>query len=626
MTKKQPPDGHHIHGGPLAEAETQPFDFAGWGEARRIADLGPVPPTAPHISHQHQLGQWKATALCGNDITSSVLYVSALCAAQAGALAPVVLLMVSGVLYLFRQVYAEVGSALPLNGGSYTVLLNTTSKRVAAIAACLTLLSYIATAVISAGEAAHYAKNLVAALPVGMATLGLLTLFALLTLWGIGESASVALVIFVLHLTVLSVLVVAGTITVVRSPGLLLANFHLPTATGVGHALFFGLAAAMLGISGFESSANFIEEQKPGVFPQTLRNMWRAVTIFNPWVSLLSLGLLPLAAIQAVPADLLAQMGARSAGQWLAWVVSLDAVLVLSGAVLTSYVGVTGLARRMSLDQVLPQVLLSENRLRGTNHWIILSFLALCASILWITGGRVELLAGVYTISFLSVMALFAIGNLLLKQERGELPRSTEASVATVLVALVAVLVALLGNIVLEPVNLQIFLLYFGIATGAVMLMFLRVAILRMLLSSSQNFVAHLFRMNSRLRKSVEAKLRDIGDRGVIYFTKGDAIDVLNRAALYVLRNEQTSRLTVVHAYGDGAQVPPELADQLRLIDRLYPTLRIDFLAVQGVFGPDLIAQLSERLRVPRNAMFIGTPSDRFPHRIETLGGVRVIL
>ena len=40
-------------------------------------------------------------------------------------------------LYLFRKVYAEVGSALPLNGGTYTVLLNTTNKRVAAGAAVL---------------------------------------------------------------------------------------------------------------------------------------------------------------------------------------------------------------------------------------------------------------------------------------------------------------------------------------------------------------------------------------------------------------------------------------------------------------------------------------------------------
>jgi hypothetical protein len=33
----------------------------------------------------------------------------------------------------------------------------------------------------------------------------------------------------------------------------------------------------MLGISGFESSANFVEEQEQGFF-QTLRNMWAIVS------------------------------------------------------------------------------------------------------------------------------------------------------------------------------------------------------------------------------------------------------------------------------------------------------------------------------------------------------------
>jgi len=39
-------------------------------------------------------------------------------------------------------------------------------------------------------------------------------------------------------------------------------------ATFRSFALFFGFAAAMLGISGFESSANFVEEQADGVFPK----------------------------------------------------------------------------------------------------------------------------------------------------------------------------------------------------------------------------------------------------------------------------------------------------------------------------------------------------------------------
>ena len=85
---------------------------------------------------------------------------SALAILQAGSLAPVVLLLVGGVLFLFRSIYAEVVGALPLNGGAYNALLNTTSKFRASIAACLTILSYMATAVISANEAMHYGARI----------------------------------------------------------------------------------------------------------------------------------------------------------------------------------------------------------------------------------------------------------------------------------------------------------------------------------------------------------------------------------------------------------------------------------------------------------------------------------
>ena len=43
-----------------------------------------------------------------------------------------------------------------LNGGAYNVLLNTTSKKSAAVAVCLSILSYMATAVVSASSAMAY--------------------------------------------------------------------------------------------------------------------------------------------------------------------------------------------------------------------------------------------------------------------------------------------------------------------------------------------------------------------------------------------------------------------------------------------------------------------------------------
>jgi len=598
------------------------WEFAGWGTARRLDNLPSVP---VHAHKETLLGTWASTAICGNDITSSCLYVSALCAAQAGIYAPLVLGIVAAVLFLFRWVYAEVGSALPLNGGTYTLLLNTTNKKVAAAAAVLTLLSYVATAVISASEAMHYAHNLWSGLPVFGATVALLCLFAVLNIIGITESAVVALGIFIFHMLTLVVLSVLCGAALISDPSQFWANVALPQTHSIPHALFFGFAAAMLGISGFESSANFIEEQKPGVFPKTLRNMWIAVAVFNPLISLLSLGMLPLAHIQEVPPDLLAEMGQHAWGPLREWV-SIDAVLVLSGAVLTSFVGVTGLMRRMALDRVLPQLLLRENQVRHTNHWIILSFLAVCTSILVVTAGDVEVLAGVYTISFLSVMALFAIGNMMLKVVRHRLPRATIASWPVVVTALVGVLVGLIGNILLDPHYVQVFGVYFFVAGAIVAGMFLRVELLRFLTFLVASVAAQVDRISERVGGWARAVIEAINSQSVIYFTKGDNLEELNRAALYVLENEQTSRLTVVHAFEDEADIPPGLAEHLATIDRMYPNLRIDFLAVKGVFGPALIEALSQTLHVPKNYMFIGTPGDRFPHRIEQLGGVRLIL
>ncbi len=60
------------------------------------------------MSPQKKLNTWRATAICGNDITSSCLYVSALTIAMAGQYAWLALLIVSAVLFMFRKIYGEV--------------------------------------------------------------------------------------------------------------------------------------------------------------------------------------------------------------------------------------------------------------------------------------------------------------------------------------------------------------------------------------------------------------------------------------------------------------------------------------------------------------------------------------
>jgi amino acid transporter len=582
--------------------------------------------TDKHRDPDYKLNQLEATAICGNDITSSCLYVSALTVLQAGKWAPVALLFVAAVLFLYRKIYAEVVGALPLNGGAYNALLNTTSKRVASLAACLTLLSYMATAVISASEAMHYVHSLWHGLPVIAATIVLLAAFMFLTIMGIGESARVAVFIFITHITTLVLLLGVGIFFVLRGgPTTLGENLTAPMEISVSQALFFGFAAAMLGISGFESSANFVEEQERGVFPKTLRNMWAAVSFFNPSMALLALALVPIATVPSNQEALLSHMGLIAGGKWLSVLVSVDAALVLSGAVLTSYVGVTGLVKRMTLDRCLPQFLLRTNRM-GTTHWIIIAFFLLAVSVLLWTQGNLGELAGVYTISFLAVMALFGVGNILLKIRRASLPRPTIASWPSVLVAIAAVVAALVGNILLNPAYLRVFLGYFVPAILIVGIMLSRIEIMRIMLFAIRSVSEGIQQRTSRAATAILNKINQINSQRFVFFTRGDSIANLNQAMLYVRRNEHTNRIRVAIAYTDKKEIPERLAQDLEFLDEAYPEIDIEYVEVEGEFGPELIDKLSRRWQVPKNFMFIGSPGDHFPYRLEELGGVRLII
>ncbi|MDE1205307.1 APC family permease [Tenacibaculum larymnensis] len=580
-----------------------------------------------------KLNELESTAICGNDISSSVLYVSALAIAFAGQYAWITLLIVSVVLFLFRKIYGEVVGAMPLNGGAYNALLNTTSKLMASFAATLTILSYMATAVISANEAIHYLHHLIPSMPIIISTVGLLLFFALLTIGGITESAKVAVGIFLFHL--LSLVVLALFIIIYLSQNgidILFNNWGYQSENSIWYAIFFGFAASMLGVSGFESSANFVEEQQKGVFPKTLKNMWVIVSIINPLMAVFALSLFAIPVLQSADYQntLLVQMGEYVGGDWVAAVIAIDAFLVLSGAVLTSFVGVTGLLERMTLDRIMPQFFLKKNK-RGSSYRIIILFFILAVSVLLITNGNVGLLAGVYTISFLSVMALFAIGNILLKIRRNQLPRPEKAAWASVLLAIIAVLCALAGNILMEPKdglpsNTSVFLNYFIPTIIFIIIMLNRTALLKLVLQIIYAIFNPLRRLVSSMDRKITKTINKINDQEFVFFTKGDNIATLNKVMLYIIKNEHTKKIKIVLALDEGDTIPENLPNEITFLDREYPKIKVNFQVVQGKFSPELIKELSEKWNIPINFMFIGAPSNKFPYKVEELGGVRLIV
>jgi amino acid transporter len=573
-----------------------------------------------------KLNQLQATAICGNDISSSCLYVSALTILYAGQYAWISLLIVAVVLFLFRKIYGEVVGAIPLNGGAYNVLLNTSTKRLASLAATLTVLSYMATAVISASEGMHYLHGIFEGLNVTIATVIVLVLFTFLAILGIGESAFVAVIIFVTHIATLSLLVLAS-IWFILNHGLNVfhINWETPIAFGsMKTALFLGFSAAMLGISGFESSANFVEEQQQGVFPKTLRNMWALVSFFNPVIAILLISVIPLAQVGENKESLLAHLGETTGGSWLAWLISIDAVLVLCGAVLTSFVGVSGLLNRMTLDRILPNFFLKQNK-RGSHYRIVISFLILCISVLFATNGHLESLAGVYTFSFLAVMALFGIGNLLLKFKRRKLPRPERAHGLAVFAAVSFIIAAFIGNMKLNINAFYTFLQYMVPALIFIGIMLNRVMLIKVLIEILEYFYQPLRKMVILSNRYLQNLSAEINSQEFVFFTKGDNIAILNKVLQYVEGNETTKKLKIVYVKNDGL-INEALVKDLEVLDRAYDNIDIEYLEIEGVFGPEIIDELSQKWKIPKNFMFIGSPGNKFSYRVSDLGGVRLIM
>jgi amino acid transporter len=578
------------------------------------------------IKKRKKLNELAATAISGNDISSSCLYVSALAIIYAGRNAWIALLIVAGVLYLFRKIYGEVVGALPLNGGAYNALLNTTGKSTASLAATLTLLSYMATAVISASEAMQYVHSVFNHLPIVLFTILLLAVFMGLTILGIRESSLVAIVIFIIHLTALvSLSIICAWYIFHNGLGVLKANYALPVEGGMQKSLIFGFSAAMLGISGFESSANFVEEQEKGVFPKTLKNMWIVVSIFNPLMAFLALSMIPIGSIGIHQEALLAHMGEKAGGYWMLILISIDAALVLSGAVLTSFVGVGGLLERMALDRILPNFMLKKNN-RGSTYIIQIFFFFLCVSILLITGGELGALAGVYTISFLAVMVLFGVGNILLKIRRSKLPRPEKASSLSLFVAISAVVVAIIGNIIMNPPYVVIFFEYFIPSVILVAIMLNRTTILKGILIVIQHLFDPIHRFVRITNKQIIQLINEINDQEFVFFTKGDNVASLNKVMLYIKKNEHTQKLKIVSVLEEGLVIPDRLESDIEVLDREYPEIKIEFIKMKGKFSPKLIRDLSKQWKIPINFMFIGSPGDHFPYRLEDLGGVRLII
>lgn len=330
------------------------------------------------------------------------------------------------------------------------------------------------------------------------------------------------------------------------------------------------------------------------------------VTFFNPLLSLLSISVLPIANVISFSETVLAQV-ALVIGEWLevslgiegldvgryfhAWV-SIDAFVVLSGAVLTAYVGIDGLLYQMALDGCLPEFFLVKNTWRNTNHYIIITYFLLATSQILLMEGDVDALAGVYSFAFLGVMLIFCIGTMMLKFKRSTLPREVVSPWWHVIVGALVIVVAIIANLKSKPQYLQYFLFYFTAVGLITFLMFQRVRLIKLLLYFGPLSIIRPLRQHLRAVRCDE----------VVFFCKNADLYVMNKALLYVRSNESTAHaLLVVHLYENEHDIPPKFKEYVEMMDRMYVGIKVSLLKVRAPFCPAVVEILSKQLGIPKN-------------------------
>jgi amino acid transporter len=372
------------------------------------------------------LSWWLASAIVGADIGTSVFYTTGVIFPLVSFAAPAIIGVVCLLMWFFKATYEEGCAVSPFNGGAYIMVLQTIGKRFAIFVGALTILSYLATAAVSALSGAFYIDSIdnIMNWPLSSIVLTAIApviIFGLLNIVGIKEPAMIVFLIALFHFSLLLYMDVKGVMMLVEKQ-VDLSKFLTCYPKITPEHMVHGFAAAFLGITGFESAAQIVEQLKTPTW-RTLKQIYLCVVILvgitAPLTSLLCLSLLDAQQIESFKNSLLSGLAFVEGGKQLLIILVVDAALVLFAAVNTAYVGCIGLCTTMAKQGNLPAFILRRwadkfPMLQGY-PFVCLPFMVVCAFMICILPGQVDNLGQVYGMAFLAVMCSFCLGVIMLR-------------------------------------------------------------------------------------------------------------------------------------------------------------------------------------------------------------------
>ncbi|KAL5497753.1 hypothetical protein ACEPAH_2684 [Sanghuangporus vaninii] len=610
------------------------FEFARWGSVSYLEftedDVRKGEETIKQDKSGPVLGPWMASAVAANEVFGSVFYAFPPVIASAGVYSPISLLIATSTLFLWRPIIEELTSAFAISGTNYTYLINSSTKSVALVGGALALLDYSTTSVVSAATASEYvAGETSLPYPICVGTI-LFAIFPLvISLLGLRESARTAFGILTLHMATMIGLTIAALVAWIRHGNSIIHSNWIEgqpgSSSGIAHQIFNGVCLGMLGMTGFECSPDYVTVVRPGAFPKVLRNIHYPTVILYALLMLMVLANIPLEVIENAP-NVLSVLAERVGGRWMRIWVVVDASIVLSAGVLTGILSACALLEKLARDRVVPKKVLYQLPKTNAQAIAIASFTVLCGILYASASANLTIVSKMFAMTWLSVMTLFPISDLLLKFNRGRISRSRRTSLLVVFAALLVGLIAFAGNIAIDPTTVGYFSAY---AIAIWMLFFIADHKAKLVKWSywvyDQSPIMHEWRWARRFSDGLVKALRRLRRRPVCVLAKSDEIHHLFQMITYVSKNEETSCMKLVHFYQKVEEIPSEIEANAKLLDEAFPEITVDLIFVQAQFTPSAIAALSHKLNIPRGLMFMSCPGPEFKAGSAAELGTRII-
>ena len=529
-------------------------------------------------------------------------------------------------MWAFKATYEEGIALSPYNGGAYSMILRSVGRQGAVVAGALTVITYLATASISALSGAFYMSSLfdMSNAQIVLYSFIPIVFFGLLNSRGIKEPAKLVTVIAIFHFALLILMSLWGLGYILFSD---IDWDKLKQITPSGELsvamIFHGIAAAFLGISGFESAAQIVEELQTPV-NKTVRSLYKVVVILvsitAPVISFLCLVILSESEINGNLNSLLSAYANKIGGSILATIVVVDATLTLFAAVNTAFVGFIGLATTMAKQGNLPQIFLTRmgHKFPSIQGYplIALPFMLMAMTMAAFVLGELDIIAKVYEMAFLGVMISFCLGVVLMRnrQMRKDVPMQYLSTFVIKTKNYTYPLIPILSGVVLTIAN---FLLFTHSPNRATSLLIEYVAII-MLIMAYYRWGTLESRLENRAdlrlgigKFSSQTDLPDNLPKFVLCVGGTSARSLINTGLHYVIKkmNGQPFEFVIFHAEQDKDKngFTAELLQRV-VSQQIAPIYRDDFvLQIKALPGDFIEGLILLKEKISFESLLIGT-------------------